>query len=142
MFERASQRMRLMRSQGSSWWNLTPIARWVELVKSIAVRPIAARSGPTASAIVADLMDIARGFILPAFSAPAESLEPAAQAPVGLRAGSYYLRLMVVDKPGVVADIAGVMRDENVSLESMIQRGRSPARTSSRGTHGRCSSGW
>lgn len=82
--------------------------------------------GPTASAIVADLMDLARGFILPAFSAPAESLEPAPQAPVGLHAGSYYLRLMVVDKPGVVADIAGVMRDENVSLESMIQRGRSP----------------
>lgn len=83
--------------------------------------------GPTASAIVADLMDLARGFILPAFSAPAESLEPAAQAPVGLHAGSYYLRLMVIDKPGVIADIAGIMRDENVSLESMIQRGRSPA---------------
>ncbi|WP_374369026.1 homoserine dehydrogenase [Dongia sp.] len=82
--------------------------------------------GPTASAIVADLMDIARDRILPAFSAPAETLEPAAQAPVGLRVGSYYLRLMVVDKPGVIADIAGVMRDESVSLESMIQRGRSP----------------
>lgn len=82
--------------------------------------------GPTASAIVADLMDIARDRILPAFSAPAETLEPAVQAPVGLRVGSYYLRLMVVDKPGVIADIAGVMRDESVSLESMIQRGRSP----------------
>lgn len=81
--------------------------------------------GPTASAVVADLMDLARGFILPAFSAPADSLEPATPAPVGLHVGSYYLRLMVVDKPGVIADIAGVMRDEDVSLESMIQRGRS-----------------
>lgn len=82
--------------------------------------------GPTASAIVADLMDIARGRILPAFSAPAETLEPARPAPVGLHAGSYYLRLMVVDKPGVIADIAGVMRDESVSMEAMIQRARSP----------------
>ena len=82
--------------------------------------------GPTASAIVADLMDIARDRILPAFSAPAETLELARQAPVGLHAGSYYLRLMVVDKPGVIADIAGVMRDESVSMEAMIQRARSP----------------
>ncbi|TDQ83175.1 homoserine dehydrogenase [Dongia mobilis] len=82
--------------------------------------------GPTASAVVADLMDIARDRILPAFSAPAATLARAVQAPVGQRVGSYYLRLMVVDKPGVIAEIAGVMRDENVSLESMIQRGRSP----------------
>jgi homoserine dehydrogenase len=40
--------------------------------------------------------------------------------------GSYYLRLMVVDKPGVVADIAASLRDENVSMEQMIQRGRAP----------------
>ena len=85
-----------------------------------------AGAGPTASAIVADLMDIARDRILPAFSAPAETLELARQAPVGLHAGSYYLRLMVVDKPGVIADIAGVMRDESVSMEAMIQRARSP----------------
>lgn len=82
--------------------------------------------GPTASAIVADLIDIARGRILPAFSAPAETLEQARQSPVGLHAGSYYLRLMVVDKPGVIADIAGVMRDESVSMEAMIQRARAP----------------
>ena len=82
--------------------------------------------GPTASAIVADLMDIARGRILPAFSAPAETLEQMPQSPVGLHAGSYYLRLMVVDRPGVIADIAGVMRDERVSMEAMIQRARAP----------------
>ena len=82
--------------------------------------------GPTASAIVSDLIDIARGRILPVFSAPAETLEQAVQAPDGLHAGSYYLRLMVVDKPGVIADIAGVMRDESVSMEAMIQRARAP----------------
>ncbi len=40
--------------------------------------------------------------------------------------GAYYVRLMVVDRPGVIADITAALRDELVSLESMIQRGRAP----------------
>jgi homoserine dehydrogenase len=40
--------------------------------------------------------------------------------------GAYYVRLMVFDRPGVIADITAALRDEQVSLESMIQRGRSP----------------
>jgi homoserine dehydrogenase len=39
--------------------------------------------------------------------------------------GAYYIRLMVVDQPGVIADVAAALRDQGVSLESMIQRGRS-----------------
>ncbi|HEX2581957.1 MAG TPA: homoserine dehydrogenase [Dongiaceae bacterium] len=83
-----------------------------------------AGAGPTASAIVADLIDIARGHILPVFSAPAHRLKPVRM--MEDYRGSYYLRLMVVDKPGVVADIAASLRDENVSMEQMIQRGRAP----------------
>jgi homoserine dehydrogenase len=83
-----------------------------------------AGQGPTASAVVSDLMDIARDRILPAFSAPAESLKKLPSAPAGSHAGPYYLRLMVVDRPGVIADIAAAMRDEKVSLEAMIQRAR------------------
>jgi homoserine dehydrogenase len=40
--------------------------------------------------------------------------------------GAYYLRLMVVDRPGVIADVTGVLRDSAISLESMLQRGRAP----------------
>ena len=40
--------------------------------------------------------------------------------------GAYYMRLMVLDQPGVIADVAAALRDEQVSLESMIQRGRAP----------------
>ena len=40
--------------------------------------------------------------------------------------GAYYLRLMVVDRPGVIADVAAALRDEQVSMEQMIQRGRAP----------------
>jgi homoserine dehydrogenase len=37
---------------------------------------------------------------------------------------SYYLRLLVNDRPGVIADVAAALRDEDISMESMIQRGR------------------
>ena len=40
--------------------------------------------------------------------------------------GRYYLRLMVVDRPGVIADIAAALRDEDISVEAMLQRGRAP----------------
>ena len=40
--------------------------------------------------------------------------------------GAYYLRLMVVDRPGVIASIADVLRDEEISVEALLQRGRAP----------------
>jgi homoserine dehydrogenase len=40
--------------------------------------------------------------------------------------GAYFLRLMVLDRPGVIADVAGALRDSGVSLESMLQHGRAP----------------
>ncbi|HTO81170.1 MAG TPA: ACT domain-containing protein, partial [Methylomirabilota bacterium] len=44
----------------------------------------------------------------------------------GSHVGPFYLRLMVVDRPGVIAEIAAIMRDEHVSMETMIQRARAP----------------
>jgi homoserine dehydrogenase len=85
-----------------------------------------AGAGPTASAVVADLVDIARGLRVPAFAVPAADLEAAAVAPMAAHRGPYYVRLLVVDKPGVMADIAAILRDERVSIESVLQRGRSP----------------
>jgi homoserine dehydrogenase len=85
-----------------------------------------AGQGPTASAVVSDLMDIARDRILPAFSAPADTLKKIPAAEEGSHVGPFYLRLMVVDRPGVIADVTAVMRDENVSMETMIQRARAP----------------
>jgi homoserine dehydrogenase len=84
-----------------------------------------AGGGPTASAVVADLVDIARGRVTPTFSVPAEALEPLTPAAMEQHSGSYYIRLMVDDKPGVVADVAAALRDEEVSLEAMLQRARS-----------------
>jgi homoserine dehydrogenase len=85
-----------------------------------------AGAGPTASAVVADLIDIARGRTLPTFSVPAAQLKRLPPSPMERHRGAYYVRLMVVDRPGVIADVTAVLRDEQVSLESMLQRGRAP----------------
>jgi homoserine dehydrogenase len=85
-----------------------------------------AGAGPTASAVVADLIDIARGRNQPTFGLPAGELKKLPASPMARHRGAYYIRLMVVDKPGVVADVTAALRDEAVSLESMLQRARSP----------------
>src|SRR5579862_7168040 len=81
---------------------------------------------PTASAVVADLVDIAAGRNVPAFGVPSASLEKLPGAPMESHRGAYYIRLMVLDQPGVIADIAAALRDQQVSMESMIQHGRAP----------------
>ncbi len=85
-----------------------------------------AGEGPTASAVVADLIDIARGEFGPAFAMPVASLTDAGKADVGARMGRYYLRFTVADRPGVLAEITAAMRDAGVSIESLIQRGEAP----------------
>ena len=85
-----------------------------------------AGAGPTASAVVADLIDIARGRSTPVWGASSGALTAAPSVPMEAHVGAYYLRLMVVDRPGVIADVSAVLRDAGISLESMLQRGRSP----------------
>jgi homoserine dehydrogenase len=84
-----------------------------------------AGAGPTASAVVADIIDIARGFTTTTFGVPVSELRAAEAAPIERHRGSYYVRLMVDDKPGVIADISAAFRDESVSIGSMLQRARS-----------------
>ncbi len=85
-----------------------------------------AGEGPTASAVVADLIDIARGEVGPAFAMPVASLADPGQANGGARQGRFYLRFTVADRPGVLAEITAAMRDAGVSIESLIQRGEAP----------------
>jgi len=82
-----------------------------------------AGEGPTASAVVADLIDIARGEVGPAFAMPVASLTAATPANAGDRRERAYLRFAVADKPGVLAELTAAMRDGGVSIESMIQKG-------------------
>ncbi|PWR23251.1 homoserine dehydrogenase [Zavarzinia compransoris] len=85
-----------------------------------------AGAGPTASAVMADIVDVALGLRLPLYGVPVASLGKAEVIPVTARFGASYLRLSVVDRPGVIADIAAILRDEQVSIESLLQRGRAP----------------
>ncbi len=85
-----------------------------------------AGAGPTASAVVADLIDIARGRATPVWGAASEALAQRPTVPMVAHSGAYYLRLMVVDRPGVIAEVTAILRDIGISLESMLQRGRSP----------------
>jgi homoserine dehydrogenase len=84
-----------------------------------------AGEGPTASAVVADLVDIARGDVRPPFVMPVADLAALPRAPAADRQGRYYLRLSVADRTGVLAELTTVLRDCGVSIESLVQRGTS-----------------
>ncbi len=86
-----------------------------------------AGSNPTASAVVADLADLAAGRRLHAFGVPAVKLQPLKAAPMAEHVARFYIRLIVRDQPGVLADVSAVLRDEKISIESLVQRGRSEA---------------
>jgi homoserine dehydrogenase len=85
-----------------------------------------AGGGPTASAVVADIADIAKGASPPVLGVPSAALQSLPTAPMERHYGAYYFRLMVVDQPGVLADVAACLRDHEVSIESLIQRARNP----------------
>ena len=91
-----------------------------------------AGDGPTASAVVADLIDIARVFenggeVGAPFSMPVAQLAPLGPADSADRLERTYLRFTVNDRPGVLAEITAAMRDADVSIESLIQQGRGSA---------------
>lgn len=85
-----------------------------------------AGGGPTASAVVADIIDVARGHRAPLFGVPASALNDMATRPMERHQGAYYVRFNVVDKSGVFADIATALTDNDVSMESVLQRSRDP----------------
>ncbi len=85
-----------------------------------------AGAGPTASAVVADIIDLARGHSRPVFGVPAATLADGNWTDPGELAGQHYLRLSVIDKPGVLAEIAEIMRDHSISMEAVLQRGHDP----------------
>jgi homoserine dehydrogenase len=76
----------------------------------------------TASAVVADIADVATGNVQPLFGAPIDQLEKAPRAPMQRHEGGYYIRLTVHDRPGVAAGVATRMAEADISLESILQK--------------------
>lgn len=78
----------------------------------------------TASAVVADIADIARGARVPPFGLPVARLRSVTKAPMKRHGGGYYIRLLARDLPGTAATIAKRLAEQNISLESIVQRHR------------------
>ena len=79
---------------------------------------------PTASAVLSDIVDIARGNIRPAFGVPAKDLKKFQAAPQQVHEGGFYVALELHDRPGAVAAIATILADSKISIESIVQRGK------------------
>jgi homoserine dehydrogenase len=95
-------------------------------VGQIVLRGAGAGSGPTASAVMSDVIDIARGYRLATFGQPASTLR-AARAAKAAVAAPYYLRMQLVDKPGALAKVARVLGDSGISIDRMRQYGHEDA---------------
>jgi homoserine dehydrogenase len=85
-----------------------------------------AGAGPTASAVVGDIIDIARGVVSPPFIVPRANLKPYVRAQMRAHEGGYYVSLSVYDRPGAFAAIAGRMAEHAISLESIVQKRNAP----------------
>ncbi len=91
-----------------------------DAVGQIVLRGAGAGEGPTASAVMADVIDLARGTRYPTFGQPAMSLRRARAAQAAIPA-PYYLRLQLLDKPGALAKVATILGDAGVSIDRMRQ---------------------
>jgi homoserine dehydrogenase len=89
-------------------------------VGQIVMRGAGAGEGPTASAVMGDVMDIARGLRVSTFGRPAGALARAVSAKVSTPA-PYYLRMALVDRPGSLAKIATALGEAGVSINRMRQ---------------------
>jgi homoserine dehydrogenase len=76
----------------------------------------------TASAVVSDLADIALGVRNPPFGRPVSRMTATRKAPMQHHEGGYYIRLLARDRPGTAATIARRLAQQNISLESIVQR--------------------
>ena len=81
-----------------------------------------AGAGATASAVMSDIADIARGLVYAPFNLPSSRIKPYERARLNAHEGAYYIRLSVFDKPGAMAAIATHLGAQGVSLESIVQR--------------------
>ena len=103
-----------------------------DFVGSLVLAGPGAGGEATASSVVSDIADIARGDRMGTFGRPASALEPYRRAGMRLHEGGYYIRLSVFDRPGAFAAIAGRMAASGISLELIVQRHRA-ARTAAPG---------
>ncbi len=106
-----------------------------DAVKELTLIGPGAGGEATASAVVADITDVAFGRAQAPFGRPVDRLERARRAPMQRHEGGYYIRLTVHDRPGVAAGVATRMAQADISLESILQKRSEIAAT--KDPHGR-----
>ena len=97
-----------------------------DAVGQVVLRGPGAGAGPTASAVMADVIDLARGVRVPTFGQPAATLA----VPVAAQAAApapWYLRMTLLDKPGALAKIAAALGESGISIDRMRQYGHQGA---------------
>lgn len=82
-----------------------------------------AGEGPTASAVMSDIVDVARGLVMPPFIVPTSHLQAPAKANTETRKSPYYIRFNAADRAGSMAEITRALAEANVSIERIVQRG-------------------
>ncbi|TVP72087.1 MAG: homoserine dehydrogenase [Rhodobacteraceae bacterium] len=98
-----------------------------DAIEQVILRGPGAGEGPTASAVIGDVIDIARGFRLPVFGQPAVTLEHAISAKA-MGSKPWYLRMGLLDKPGALAKVAEALGNAGVSINRMRQYGHQDTR--------------
>lgn len=86
-----------------------------------------AGEGPTASAVMADVLDIARGDVVATFGTPVAELGQAIEPAAGSHLGEFFVRLMLQDEPGGIAMVTAAFAEEQISISAMEQRERAEA---------------
>ena len=91
-----------------------------DAVGQIVLRGAGAGEGPTASAVIGDIMDIARGINIPVFGQPAAGLT-AVQSIITSAENQFYIRLNLHDEAGAMARVSAALADANVSIDRIRQ---------------------
>jgi homoserine dehydrogenase len=101
---------------------LNAVALETDHVHNVLLAGPGAGGSATASSVLSDILDIARGTQVPPLGIPTSELKPYRRAPMRAHEGGYYIRFNAKDVPGALASIFNRLAEQDISIDSVIQR--------------------